>query len=122
MSVNANFVTRRAASSVESSVFVWRRNRNQTKASASKNLGILSHTMMALAVVLAFGLIYLSQAGRIASYDYEAERLDQRIAELEVMKEDMAVENARVTAIAQIENSAVAKEMVRPDEVGFVSE
>jgi hypothetical protein len=101
---------------------MWRKNRNHTRAFAGKGLGILSHTMIALAVVMAVGLIYLSQAGKIASYDYEAERLDQRITELTELKEEMAVENARVTAISQIENSTAAKEMVRPTEVGFVSE
>lgn len=106
----------------ESSTLVWRKNRNHARTFSGKNLGILSHTMIALAVVMAFGLIYLTQAGRIASYDYEAERMDQRIEELSALKDDMAVENARVTAISQIENSATAKEMVKPTEVGFVSE
>ncbi|MDR2336646.1 MAG: hypothetical protein LBE03_00885 [Candidatus Nomurabacteria bacterium] len=101
---------------------IWRKNRNRASTFSGRSFGVLSHTMIALAIVMAFGLIYLTQAGRIASYDYEAERMDQKIAELTALKEDMAVENARVTAISQIENSATAKEMVKPTEVGFVSE
>ncbi|MNY67567.1 Cell division protein FtsL [compost metagenome] len=65
-------------------------------------------------MITVLGLIYLTQATRATSYDYEAQRVDSEIAELTTKKSDLEVENARLTALETVKNSSVAREMTAP--------
>ncbi|MCL2444613.1 hypothetical protein FWD07_00645 [Candidatus Saccharibacteria bacterium] len=77
----------------------------------------MTHTVFVALVVTVLGLIYLTQAARITSYDYEAQRIDAQISELTNRKQDLEIENARLTALSAIEESAVAREMTEPTEI-----
>ena len=43
------------------------------------------------------------------SYDYEAQKFDNQIAELETKNADLKVDNARLTALEKVQSSNVAK-------------
>ncbi len=108
------FSSRRAGS--------WNRNQNTTRFASPVKLGPVTHTVLVALMITVLGLIYLTQATRATSYDYEAQKIDSKIAELTEEKTDLEVENARLTALDNVQNSSVAKTMDKPVHTDYVSE
>lgn len=77
--------------------------------------------MVAL-MIIVLGLIYVTQATRTTTYDYEAQKIDSQIADYSEQKDELEVENARLTALETIKNSSVAKEMTTPGSTQYVQE
>lgn len=77
-------------------------------------LGPVAHTVLIALMITVLGLIYLTQATRTTGYDYEAQRIDEQIAELSTKKSDLEVENARLTALENVQSSSVAQAMTAP--------
>lgn len=73
-------------------------------------------------MITVLGLIYLTQATRATSYDYQAQEIESQIAELTDQKTDLEVENARLTALESVRNSTVAQTMSSPSDTAYVSE
>jgi acetyl-CoA carboxylase alpha subunit len=73
-------------------------------------------------MITVLGLIYLTQATRATSYDYEAQKIDSKIADLNNQKTDLQVENARLTALENVQNSSVARNMTQPSQTDYVGE
>jgi hypothetical protein len=73
-------------------------------------------------MITVLGLIYLTQATRATGYDYEAQKIDSKIADLTTEKTDLEVENARLTALDTVQNSSVAREMTKPAQTDYVNE
>jgi hypothetical protein len=73
-------------------------------------------------MVTVVGLIYLTQATRATSYDYEAQKIDSQIADLTTKKSDLEIENARLTALENVQKSSVAKEMTQPAQTDYVGQ
>lgn len=73
-------------------------------------------------MIAVLGLIYLTQATRATSYDYEAQAIESQIAELNQEKDELEIENARLTAIENIRNSNVAREMTAATDVQYVNQ
>jgi hypothetical protein len=67
-------------------------------------------------------LIYLTQATRATSYDYQAQEIDTKIADLTTKQADLEIENARLTALENVKNGSVAKSMTKPTSTNYVSE
>ncbi len=98
----------------------WSRNQNTTRFVSAVKLGPVAHTVLVALMVTVLGLIYLTQATRATSYDYEAQRIDQQISQLNEEKADLEIENARLTALETIKNSNVAREMTTPANTEYV--
>lgn len=98
----------------------WSRNQNTTKFTPSVKLGPVSHTVLIAIMVATLGIIYLTQATKSTSYDYEAQKIDAQISDLKTKKIDLEIENARLTALENIKNTVVAKEMNQPGSVNYV--
>ena len=98
----------------------WSRNQNTTRYVSAVKLGPVAHTILIALIITVLGLIYLTQATRATSYDYESQRIDSQIADLNEQKADLEVENARLTALETIRNSSVAREMTTPVSTDFV--
>ena len=113
--INNNFVPSRRVSS-------WNRNQNTVKYKFENKFGPVTHTVFIALVITVLGLIYLTQAARITNYDYAAQRIDQEIAELTNRKQDLEIENARLTSLSVIAESAVAQGMTEPVDTRYVSE
>lgn len=73
-------------------------------------------------MITVLGLIYLTQATRVSSFDYAANTVSDKISALTDQKNDLEVENARLTALQTVKNSNVAKAMTTPSDVQHVSE
>jgi len=110
----AQFNSRRTSS--------WNRNQNTARYASPIKLGPVTHTVLVALMITVLGLIYLTQATRATSYDYEAQKLDDKIAELTTQKTSLEVENARLTALESVQNSSVARNMTPPAETNYVSE
>lgn len=86
---------------------------------SSVKLGPVAHTVLVALMITVLGLVYLTQATRATSYDYEAQKIDSQIAELMTKKSDLEVENARLTALETVQNSNVAKAMSAPADTDY---
>lgn len=100
----------------------WNRNQNTVAFTSNVKLGPVTHTVLVALMITVLGLIYLTQATRTTGYDYEAQKIDSKIAELTNQKTDLEVENARLTALEAVQNSSVAKEMTKPASTDYVRE
>ena len=96
------------------------RNQNTARFVSSVKLGPVAHTVLVALMITVLGLIYLTQATRATGYDYEAQKIDSQIAELTTKKGDLEVENARLTALENVQNSNVAKTMTAPASTDYV--
>ncbi len=109
------FASRRAGASLG-------RNQNTVAFTSAVKLGPVTHTVLVALMITVLGLIYLTQATRTTGYDYEAQKIDSKIADLNNQKTDLEVENARLTALENVQNSSVAREMTKPASTDYVRE
>ena len=100
----------------------WSRNQNTVAYSSSVKLGPIAHAVLVALMVTILGLIYLTQATKATSFDYQSQKIDSKIADLNVVKSDLEVENARLTALETLKNSSVAREMTTPASTNFVQQ
>lgn len=92
----------------------WSRNQNTVAYVSSIKLGPVAHTVLVALMITVLGLIYLTQATRATSYDYATQKIDSQIADLNTQKNDLQIENARLTALETVKNSSVASSMTTP--------
>lgn len=88
----------------------------------SVKLGPVTHTVFVALMITVLGLIYLTQAASATNYDYDIRNVDAKIAELNNEKADLEIENARLTALENIRNSSVARQMTSPSETSYYSQ
>lgn len=100
----------------------WNRNQNTVVFASNVKLGPVTHTVLVALMITVLGLIYLTQATRTTSYDYEAQKIDSKIAELATQKTDLEVENARLTALENVRSSSVARTMTPPSQTDYARE
>lgn len=100
----------------------WSRNQNTVAFASNVKLGPVAHTVLIALMITVLGLIYLTQATRATSYDYEAQKIDDKIADLTTQKTDLEIENARLTALENVKNSPVAREMTKPAQTDYVGQ
>ena len=99
-----------------------RRGQNTVAFRSSVKLGPVTHTVLVALMITVLGLIYLTQATKATSYDYEAQRINDRIADLTSTKTDLEIENARLTALESVRNSSVAKAMTEAKSTKYVQQ
>lgn len=100
----------------------WSRNQNTTRFVSAVKLGPVAHTVIVALMITILGLIYLTQATRATSYDYESQKIDSQIADLNDQKSDLQIENARLTALETVKNSSVAREMTTTSSTQYVNQ
>ncbi len=98
----------------------WSRNQNTTRYISHVKLGPVAHTVLVALMITVLGLIYLTQATKATSYDYQIDSVDTRINELATRKDDLEIENARLTSLNAAKDSTVAREMSTPASVTYV--
>lgn len=99
----------------------WARGHNTVR-HIPKTLGTMSLSAIMGMLVLIVGLIYVTQGTRAAGMDYELSSIENEIDDLTMRKEDLAVEKARMTAIAAVENSTVTAAMEDGPVQGYARE
>ena len=100
----------------------WSRNQNTTRFVSSIKLGPVAHTVLVALMITVLGLIYLTQATRATSYDYQSQKIDSQISALNDQKSDLQIENARLTALETVKNSSVAREMTTPVSTAYAQQ
>lgn len=98
------------------------RNQNTVAFTSGVKLGPVTHTVLVALMITVLGLIYLTQATRATSYDYRAQAIEGKIADLASKKTDLEVENARLTALETVRQSTVASTLTEPDSTQFVKQ
>lgn len=99
----------------------WGQNHNIVR-HAQNGLGKFAYTAILFMLVVICGLIYLTQGTKTSNYDYELSAIDREIAELSVKKDELKVEQARLTSVAKTEKTEVAKHMKEASVAGYVAE
>lgn len=112
---NQTYMTRRNGMTMS-----YGRNQNFVK-HETKGLGKISQGVIVGLLVLIVGLIYVSQGTKATNYDYELSAIENQIAELQEKKEDLAVEQARLTSVATTANSEVAVNMAETAPAGYAN-
>ena len=115
---NQTFTTRRG--NYASSSASWTRNRNTVR-HAQKGLGKVSYALIVGMLTLIVGLIYVGQGTKGTGIDYQISEVEGQITELEAKKEDLAVEQARLTSIATASTSEVAVNMEDASASGYAN-
>lgn len=100
----------------------WGRNQNTVVFTSAVKLGPVTHTVLIALMITVLGLIYLTQAVRTSSYDYTASDIQDKISSLSEEKKDLEVDNARLMAIKEVQNSSVAKNMTTPTDIKYVNQ
>ncbi len=98
------------------------RNYNTVNYTSSVKLGPVAHTVLVALMITVLGLIYLTQATKATGYDYAAQEIDTKIAELTSQKSYLEVENAKLTALQSAKNSTVASTMTQPSSTEYVNQ
>lgn len=98
----------------------WSRNQNTVAFASSIKLGPVAHTVLVALMITVLGLIYLTQATRATGYDYATQKIDSQIAELNTQKNDLEIENARLTALETVKKSNVASAMTTPASTEYI--
>jgi len=93
------------------SASTWGRNANLVRHQPRVSFGPVSFTLMMLGIALVVGLIYVTQAPRATSFDYELQNLNTEVAKYESMRNDLALENARLTSVTASEKLEVLANM-----------
>lgn len=99
----------------------WSRNQNTTKFRSPVKLGPVTHTVLVALMITVLGLIYLTQATHATTYSYEAQNVEKQIAALNNQKTDLQVENARLTALTNVQDSGVASTMTNPSQTNYAN-
>lgn len=100
---------------------MWRRNQNITSFAPSETLGPISHTILIALMIAILGLIYLTQVTKTSGYSYDINGLEQQLESLTLEKEELTNQNARLSALKQVENSNVAKAMTTPSSINYAN-
>lgn len=111
---NQNFSSRRQQN--------WSRNQNTVAYKSAVKLGPVTHTVLVALMITVLGLIYLTQATRVTTYDYATQKIDAQISELNTEKSDLEIENARLTALETVKSSNVATTMTTPASTEYVNQ
>ena len=75
-------------------------------------LGPVSYSIMMMALALVAGLVYITQGPRATGYDYELQETQAEVARYEAVRNDLALENARLMSVVASERSEVTASMV----------
>ena len=100
----------------------WSRNQNTVAFVSTIKLGPVTHTVLVALMITVLGLIYLTQATKVTTYDYATQKIDSQIAELNTQKSDLEIENARLTALETVKKSSVATTMTAPASTDYVQQ
>lgn len=87
------------------------RNRNTIKFSGTGKISRFALFGVFATLLLNLAMFYVDQSAKATSFDYQLSDLSNQIDELEARKEDLAVEKARLTSIANSNSSKVAAAM-----------
>ena len=105
--------------SESSSAWVRGRSRRVQERHESKGFSKGMSGVLLAVLVLAVGLIYVSQGTKATGYDYEISKVDEEIAELSARRDDLQVERARLTSMAYETESEVAANMEVASVTGY---
>lgn len=115
MQNQTTYISRRATTTS----FVRGRN---TVRHTRRSLGSISQIVIVGMLTLVFGLIYVAEGTKATGFDYDISSVENEITEMNVLKDDLAVEKARLNSIVATEQSTVAANMEDATVTGYAAE
>ena len=88
------------------------RNHNTVRHQPKIALGPISYSIAMLSLALVAGLIYITQGPRATGYDYTLQEVRAEVARYESIRDDLALENARLSSVVASETSEMTTAMV----------
>jgi len=116
MSSAQTFVSRREASPI-----CFTRGRNTVRLE-KRNLGSISQIVIIGLLAVIFGLISAAEGTKATSLDYEISAVESEISDLSARRDDLAVEKARLTSVANAKNTTVAATMAEATVTGYAAD
>lgn len=113
------FTTRRGVNYSEP-IQGWTKNRDLSK--SRNGMSKISFVAIVGILTLVVGLIYVGNGTAATGYDYQISEVEDSITELKIQKEDLAVEQARLTSLASAGTNKVAVSMEDGVAAGYATE
>jgi hypothetical protein len=89
----------------------WGKNYNTVRHTPKQTLGTTNFIIMMIVMAFVAGLVYITQGPRGTGYDYDLKTLNDEVSRYEAMRDDLALENARLTGVVASENAEVLASM-----------
>lgn len=100
--------------------YAWRQNVTLSqKTDNLKKLGNVSRGIIAVLIVLLFGLIYVSQATRAGSLAAPIADMQSKVEGLKRDNQALSVEVAKMQSLNEVKKSQVAAALAAPAETSF---
>lgn len=100
---------------------MWKRNQNTVAFAPTAALGPVAHTVIVALMIAVLGLIYLTQVTKTSFYGYELNERNDAIAALEVERQDLELESAKLQALERVKESSVARAMSDPASTDYAT-
>ncbi len=99
----------------------YTRNQNALIYQSAFKLGPVTSVIIIGMIIMLFGLIYLVQASKTTSFDYQIDEIDQQINQLSVKKANLEIEKARLQSLATVNQSPVAVNLDNQNDATYIN-
>lgn len=100
--------------------YAWRQNVTLSqKTDKLKKLGNVSRGIIAILIILLFGLIYISQATRAGALSKPIADMQGKVEDLKRDNQALSVEVAKMQSLKDVKSSEVATSLAAPSETSF---
>jgi cell division protein FtsL len=101
--------------------YAWRQNKTLASDTRSlQKIGNVSRGILAVMIVLFFGLFYVSQATRAGALAGPISEMQAKVESLKRENQGLSVEVAKMQSLNEVKKSEVAATLGTPTEVGFI--
>jgi hypothetical protein len=104
---------------MSTATLAMRRNQNLYRTKTATQLGPVSVSILTVAGIVVLALLYLTQITKTGVYGLKVSDLQTKASQLQVNKDNLEVEAARLQSIDRIQSSKVASRMVSENQVSF---
>lgn len=94
-------------------------SRKKTKDDSSS---VLHFNLALLALIVAFGFVYLFQINTLGTRGYEIRQLEQKIKVLQAENKDLQITSSSLSSITQIQKDAESLQMVPAGSVTYIKD
>lgn len=98
-----------------------RKNQNIVRNKIKIQSGPVSATLMLIGLVVLLGLMYLNQVTKTSTFNYKISNLEKKQAELQVTKDNLSIDAARLQSIAEAKKAAETAQLSPVKSVSYTT-
>lgn len=91
---------------MSTATMAFRKNQNIVRNKIKIQSGPVSATLMLIGLVVLLGLMYLNQVTKTSTFNYKISNLEKKQSELQVTKDNLSIDAARLRSIAEAKKAA----------------